>query len=172
MKNNLFLFLLLVSFNSQSQKGKFGIRSIEQNNGVSTTFSNYYEFGLNLGLDITASYDHHLFELRFNIGGEFEFLSNAVNQYNNLNFMYGREFLVTNWLVIDGFAGVGYVNFNKENSDTNWIRQTNRNLNLPIILKFLFVNGKVFNMGLNTNINLNSFKVLYSTNLILQFKFR
>ncbi len=163
---------MILSFNSYSQDTRFGIRSIEQNNGISTTFSNYYEFGLNLGLGITAEYEHHLFAFRSNIGGEVEFLSSAVNQFNNFNFMYGREFLINNWLVLEGFVGVGYINFSKENLDTNWIRENNKALNVPLSLKVLFVNGKVFGMGINPNINLNSFQVLYSTNLTFQFKFK
>lgn len=172
MRKYLFLLLIALSFNGYGQDTRFGIRSIEQNNGVSTAFSNYYEFGLDLGLGITAKYDQHLFALRFNTGGEVAFLSSAVNQYYTINFMYGRELSLNNWLVLEGFAGIGYVNFNKENIDTNWMRETSQALNLPIGLNVLFVTGDVFSMGVNPNININSFKMFYAANLIFQFRFR
>ena len=172
MRKYLFLFITTLSFIGNSQDARFGIRSIEQSNGVSTTLSNYYEFGYNLGFDVTSVYDQHLFAARFNFGGEFHIWSYEVNQYYNLNLMYGREFPINNWLVAEGFIGVGYINFRKENQDTDWTTQKNQALNLPVSLKILFLNGKVFRMGVNTNINLNSFEVLYATNLIFQFRFR
>lgn len=172
MRKFLFLFLTVLSLIGYSQNTRFGIRSIEHSNGVSTTLSNYYEFGFNLGLGITAEYDHHLFVLSSTIGGEVKFWSSALNQFYNLNIMYGREFLPNNWLVLEVFVGIGFVNFSKENIDTDWMCETNRAINLPVSLNTLFVTGKVFRMGINTNINLNSFEILYSTNLIFQFRFR
>ncbi len=172
MRMHFFLFITIIGVYGYSQESRFGIRSIEQNNGLSTTFSSYYDFGYNLGFDISAAYDPHLFMLRANIGGEVEILSLALNQYYNLNFMYGREYTINDWLVLEGFIGVGYVNFSKENIDTNWLRVENQAVNVPITLKVLFVNSKVFSMGLNTTIDLNSFQILYATNLVFQFKFR
>ena len=172
MRKYLFLFITTLSFIGNSQDARFGIRSIEQSNGVSTTLSNYYEFGYNLGFDISAAYDRHLLALRANIGGEVDILSSALNQYFNLSFIYGREFAINDWLVLEGFTGIGYVNFSKENVDTNWLREEHRALNFPVAFKTLFLNGKVFSMGLNTAIDFNLFQVLYTTNLTFQFKFR
>ncbi len=173
MRNYLFFLITILSFNSYGQDTGFGIRSIEQNMGASTTFSNYYDFGMNFGLDISANYNKHLYALRFDIGvAEIGFWPSGTNQYFNFNFMYGRKFSINSWLKLEWYAGAGYLIFGKENEDTDWIYQTNKEVNLPISLKFFFLTGKIFNMGLNPNININSFQILYTTNLTLQFRFR
>lgn len=169
MKKLSIVLLLAANFLVFAQESKLHFRSFSIGHGASTTFSEKFDSGLNLGIDVSFARKKDIFGLNLNSGGFFNFFG-ETNSYTEINFDYGRELRLTRWLAIEGHAGLGYIKFTR--LDINYFWRNHHLIGVPLRSKVLFYCNERFALGVGAYLNLNSFVTLYSGNLVFQWKFK
>ena len=155
-----------------AQEYKLSLHSLSLAPGISFSPSNKYDIGPNVSMDVATMFRKHILSLYLSAGGEVHvFLDDRVNDYHEVNVAYGREYNLAKWLLLESHVGLGYINYVQVNLETDFNRNTHRSLGIPFRFKFFFKEGNHFNMGINLNVNINSFATMYSSNLLFQYKF-
>ncbi|MBT8274217.1 MAG: hypothetical protein KJO77_10445 [Bacteroidia bacterium] len=118
--------------------------------------------GVALTSTLGFTINEHLISLNASTGGEFVILGTSSTFYQ-VNLVYGREFKLSPVVHIDVHAGGGIFGFN----DHRELKL--RRFGLPLIAKLRFKTGERFSLGLKFQANINSFKNLLATGIVLQW---
>lgn len=190
IKNSLtFLFAMfmgITSFSQNSQrknKLKFNSFSFVV---PEVTIAKGLEFGLlGASLDASGSYNQHVFVFAYsaaektsNDGLFTDFSSISFKQFN---FLYGREFRSTEQFFIDIYAGIGSLNYNKEEQIYNGtgffclgsekMSESSSVIGFPVVMKFRYLFRERFSLGIKVTGNINSVANLASIGLLFQWNY-
>ncbi|CAL2056420.1 hypothetical protein [Tenacibaculum sp. 190524A05c] len=177
-KTLLILFSVLTISNvfSQDVDDKFRVHSLSL--GIGAPRSSKISLGLGANMDLAFSKGKHLFkfmaggasELSFNLFGN----KNIRDSFEEYSIMYGRAFEVKKWLSFDFFGGIGYANI-KYNLDTsNGFDdefKSIKTVGFPLQLRIRFITSRLFSIGMEQNVNVNSISTLSRTGGFIQFSF-
>lgn len=163
-----FLVLLPVkNFSQNLKKETYGFKSLSTGIGICSGQKN--DGGLNFYIDLTTEYKKNLFSLSFSTGAEFN-LFDASRDYKEFDLLYGREFKLADFFVIEAYTGIGIFNESYKDYSSDFKKMSESTIALPIKIKMLFYVSKNFALGLNPNLTLNKIDNIYSGNLVLQWK--
>ena len=161
---NIVIFLLgAITFaqnkvsNSKLTFYSFSITPIE-------VFVNKHSGGAAITGELSYSINKSIFTFSATTGSEIAIFGRATS-YNQLNFLYGREFEIKRWLFIDTHAGIGLF-FRNDSDNSNLIAA-----GIPLVTKLRFKTGDKFSIGLKFQANINSIENIYSAGLLLQWNY-
>lgn len=173
MKRNplILIFLLFctqVLFSQNDLEKAFYFRSASLGIGIAngSEESGYLDFKG----DITTAYYKNLFSLAVSAGGTGQSFGSS-RDFLAVDLLYGRAFEINNFFTIEGHAGVGYFFENYKDYDTNFAKEKESTIGIPLQAKLLFYVSPKFALGLNPSVNFNSIETIYSGNLIFQYNF-
>ncbi len=175
MKNKLILFeILLLSITFQV---------CSQENEISENFA-YRSFsispigiyvGTNTGVaisgDVSFDYGKNIFSLAVGAGSEGSFIAHN-DEFTEINFLYGRSFLLSEKIFTDVFVGAGYFHFKTYGyiNDRGWKGTIKDNtIGFPIGAKVQFMLGPRYSMGLKLGANINSLETIGTIGIVLQW---
>lgn len=125
-----------------------------------------------MSADVSFDYRKNIFSLGFGGGSEGNFIGKN-DSFTEVNFLYGRSFLLNQKLFTEVFVGAGYFRFN-----TYGIIDSERNrkgdiesktIGFPIGAKLQFKLGPRYSMGIKLAANINSAESLGTLGLVLQW---
>jgi hypothetical protein len=93
------------------------------------------------------------------VGGDYNFY--------RLNFLYGREFEIVNWLVVEPNLGLGYYHQNSEIYFTNE-KMKKSIINFPIKVSLITLPYKKVGIGVCANYDMNQLNNTFSGNIFLR----
>ena len=114
--------------------------------------------------ELSYSINKSIFTFSATTGSEIAIFGRATS-YNQLNFLYGREFEIKRWLFVDTHAGIGLF-FRNDSDNSNLIAA-----GIPLVTKLRFKTGDKFSIGLKFQANINSIENIYSAGLLLQWNY-
>jgi hypothetical protein len=120
--------------------------------------------GFALSADVSFALRKNIFTFSGAISEEFTIWGRG-EKFKQLNFMYGREFELIDWLFIDTHAGLGVFFYNNPNN----FKVTKAGV--PLLTKLRFKTGDKFSIGLSFQANTNSVKNIYAVGLLLQWNY-
>jgi len=120
--------------------------------------------GFALSADLSYALRKNIFTFSGSIGEEFTIWGRAKG-FKQLNFMYGREFELIDWLFIDTHAGLGVL-FYDDPYDFTLTKA-----GVLLLTKLRFKTGDKFSIGLSFQVNTNSIKNIYAVGLLLQWNY-
>lgn len=162
------LFITSVAFSQKTDKIKVNYLSF----GIGVyTQQHFKNKGITSNIDLSFSYKKNMIILYTALGivGNDKpniFIFDSFNSFYELDILYGKEFEITDWLKTEGQIGIG--TFRQNNSIDEESKTT---IGFPFRAKLLFYPTKKFAVGFNPNCNINSANIIFSYNLIFQFKF-
>ena len=161
------LLIFMITNKVLSQEGSKSIKL----NSVDLGFGGFSNknFG---GIDFYSSFalksKTSLFSISFITGGELNILGGLSASYREYNLMYGKELKLAKWISFEVFGGIGYFN---QKSNKKLIPNENA-ISFPLKINIKFYTNKHFGLGINTNYLINKINNNFSTNLILNYKFK
>ncbi len=90
------------------------------------------------------------------------------DSFSEINLMYGRGYIITNWMKIEFFAGFGYFIFDYKKDSLDHFKV--KTMGTIIQSRLRFSAGKVFSLGLQFHNNINSINNIHSTGIFLQWE--
>ena len=172
MKNLFFITLILsfiLSVNAQDDNKGIEFHSISFSlngylaEGLDSEYDND-QYGIGLNFDIAMNKGLHIFKLYGSIGGEADILGG--DYFREYNLMYGRELNIKEWFEIDFFAGIGFFKYNYDTSSPNKFV-----VGFPLQSKIRFNTGRIFSLGIQLHININSTTTMfYQSGIFCQWK--
>jgi hypothetical protein len=169
----LLTLIVLFPFLCQSQESGLRIHSVSAGIGYigfSTEDINSGG-GLDFAADLTVNFKKNLFSVYFNVGGEADILKREDGEAFEISVTYGREWDLSERLIIETHAGLGYFNWGYANSSTFYLLKKESTIGFPVRLKLIYNFIEQFGVGLNPNANFNSLAISYSANVIIQYRF-
>jgi hypothetical protein len=170
MKRTILLIAILTFNFIFAQENKIKFKSIDY--GVVGIYSNLKKDGprgLCGSLDVSISYNQHLFSAYNTIGYGTDYKDGRLNDLQGIfeyGLLYGREFKIDTDFKIETATGLSYI------MQANLCDEKSNNaLGVPVKAKFLFYTSKKFALGISPSVNINKYRTLYSTGLLLRFDF-
>lgn len=113
------------------------------------------------------------FKLYIATGSEFAisfYGESIVDNFFEIDLLYGKEIKIAKALHIDLFAGLGYFVFDYNNgSSTNHYKKNT--IGYPIHVRFRYNTGVQFSLGLQFHNNINSATTISQPGIFLQWNF-
>lgn len=168
---SILICLLFATSNQAQESNKLKFHSVSFGVGTYTplteTFANSLG-GLNWNADLAFEMNKYIFSLYVSTG-----IRNLIveeESYSEINFTIGKEFFLNNWFAIEGHLGLGHFAYKYKPFSGHTLSEGY--LGFPIRLKGNFYLNNHLAVGLNPNININTYySVILSGNLIFQYIF-
>ena len=167
---NIILFLFLIHSILIISQDNFRIKSITYGIGTYKISNRSSVFVAHSSFDLTTIYNSNLFTLSNNVGfgfGKNEKSNTDLEGFYEFDFLYGREFELSDRFRLETHAGLGFIS---QNNSTD--SDEKQSLAFPIKLKILYYFGKRFAIGLNPNVSFNKVNAIYSLNFVFHKTFR
>lgn len=129
--------------------------------------------GLQFNLSAGVALEKNILSLDFMKGGETNAGYASIGgdfSFYKINLLYGREFNLTNWLVFNINAGLGYYHQNSSLFFTdNKIKEAT--INFPAEVSLIFTPQNKIAFGLNSDYNINRLNNTFSGGMFIRYNF-
>ncbi|WP_242206470.1 hypothetical protein [Aestuariivivens insulae] len=170
----LSLFFVMVVATSYSQEAsKFKFRSVSLDIGYFESLGdNDIEsdfFGICFNADVGFSLNNIILSAYFDYGLDVGFLGIYDQSYFGSYLTIGKEWMLNDWLGVEGHIGAGYILFNTSVSIND--NKTSGEFGVPLRLKGNIYFSDHFSLVLNPSINFNTFtSSILALSIGLQYK--
>ncbi|MBT8232336.1 MAG: hypothetical protein HKO66_05815 [Saprospiraceae bacterium] len=157
-------FLVLIFTNVNAQINTLKLNSSSLGIGFYNSSAESNRIGLGINFDISVKGKNNIYSIYAGRAYLIN-INEFIKEILEFNFTYGKEVYLNNFIVAEGHIGVGYTSHKASNTETHSA------VGIPIRLKLYVKFGKHFSMGVNPNININTFERVLSGHLIFQHHF-
>lgn len=128
---------------------------------------------VNFGLEAGFSLEKHLFKASFLSGGPTRTFwdTEPYGNFVQVNLLYGREFAIQSWLLVDAHAGAGYFSFGAQNPNGSGDTVQNNTIGFPLEGSLKIPLWKWVRLGFRVHHNFNSIRNVTSFGGLLEFRF-
>ena len=124
-------------------------------------FFSRYADGIAISGDLSYSVKNNIISLSGTAGTQMT-LFGKDDSFNEQNILYGKEFKLTDWFLIETHAGIGLFSYTYSED----IKETKTGI--PLVTKLRFKTGDRFSLGLKLQANINSIENIRSFGIVLQ----
>ncbi len=165
----LFPFCLLGQNESNDSKFKFQHLSLFVGGGTVEDSFNTRNFGLEAGFGLNK----HLFKASMiNAGPAVTFWdTEPYGNFFQVNLLYGREFTIQSWLLVDAHVGLGYFSFDAQPTNGSRFAVTEDTVGFPLEGTLKVPLWKWLRLGFRVHHNFNSIRNVNSFGGLLEFRF-
>lgn len=124
-------------------------------------------------LEIGVHVQHHFFKASFISGGPTRTFwdTEPYGNFIEVNALYGREFELQSWLLLDAYAGIGYFSFGEKNPDGSRYTLDKNSVGFPIEGTLSTPIWKWLRLGFRAHHNFNAFRNVTTVGGVLNFYF-
>lgn len=128
--------------------------------------------GLTVNLDVSFDYDRNIFGMGIGAGANMDIFG-YNEEFKELNLLYGRSFSLNEKTFADVFIGGGYFNYRLSGVTDSVSGEKGKieksTIGFPIGVKFHYLIGSRFSMGLRMAVNINATQSIGTLGLVLQW---
>lgn len=139
--------------------------------------------GFGANADLAFNYGENVFKIYANGGSEFvisTFGEPIYDSYEEYGLLFGRTIQIKNKVNFDYFAGLSYFKYTSNNNSSaseydnyyepNDEESEEKVIGLPLQAKIRFDTGRIFSLGLQFHVNINTATTILQPGLFLQWK--